>query len=440
MQTISQTAVAKFGGSSIATQERLQLIRNIVQANPRIKYVVVSAPGKAQKDDQKVTDLLLLAHQEASNNVPFVNTFAIIAEKFRTLVLGTSVTVEAELEAIRQGIASGQSRDWVASRGEYLSAKIAATFLGFTFIDAAECICFTARGKFDREATKRKLQTVAEQGPAIIPGFYGALPDETIKTFPRGGSDITGAIVAAGVGAGIYLNYTDVPGFLTADPKVVSGTRQIPRLTFREVRELSYAGANVLQAETVFPVREAGIPILILSTFEPEKGGTLICPDQSLHENPHNITGIAGREGFTRVTLERAGMNEERGFAERALAVFANNGVSAEHMPSSVDSLSIVVANSELNGRLETVRQGLQTDCTPDNIQIVRNEMALIAVVGKSVRGEETLATIVSSLRQAHILIKMINLGSSQLSVIIGVENARFRKAMQTLHQALCTD
>ncbi|MSU56340.1 MAG: aspartate kinase [Candidatus Taylorbacteria bacterium] len=439
MNTDNQTAVAKFGGSSIATPERLQLVGNIVHTDPRIKYVVVSAPGKAQQGDNKVTDLLLLAHQEVSTGVPFTNTFAIIAQKFKALALEARVAIEVELEAIRYGIASAKPRDWVASRGEYLSAKITAAFLGFTFIDATECICFTAGGKFDKEATRQKLQSVAKQGPAVIPGFYGALPDGTIKTFPRGGSDITGAIVAAGVGADIYLNYTDVPGFLTADPKVVSGTRQIPRLTFREVRELSYAGANVLQAETVFPVREAGIPILILSTFEPKKGGTLICPDQSLNENPHDITGIAGRENFTRVTLERAGMNEEHGFAERALAVFAHNAISVEHMPSSVDSLSIVVAHSELNGRLETVRQGLQTDCAPDNIQIAQNEMALIAVVGKSVLGEETLAVIVSSLRQAHIPIRMINLGSSKLSVIIGVENASFKNAMQTLHQALCT-
>jgi len=431
--------VAKFGGSSIATTERLGRIVAIVKADPRIKYVVVSAPGKAGKDDQKVTDLLLLAHQEVRSGVPFEHTFAIIGDKFRRLATGTGFDVNSELNVIQEGIAHGGTRDWVASRGEYLSAKIAASALGFAFVDATALIAFTPEGRIDETRTWKQIKTTLNR-PAVIPGFYGAHWEGTIKTFPRGGSDITGAHIAAAVQASAYLNYTDVPGFLTADPAMVSGTLQIPRLTFREVRELSSAGANVLHAETIFPVRAAGIPIRVLSTFEPERGGTTVSPDNTLEQNPRSITGIAGRPSFTRITLQKAGMNEERGFGQRVLAVLANHEVSVEHMPSSVDSLSIVIAESELTGKIDSVRRSLQIDCKPDDLEVAREEMALVAVVGKSATTSESVLKMVSALDTACVPIKMINLGSSKLSMIIGVENNSFKRALQRLHEAFCRD
>lgn len=431
--------VAKFGGSSLATAERLKLVHNIIRSNHRIKFVVVSAPGKEKSGDQKVTDLLLLAHEEEQRGVSFENTFKVISEKFSDLATNTSFDVTEGLVAIRNGIKAGNSLDWVASRGEWLSAQIVATSIGFDFVDAAGLIYFNSEGAFDEAGTWQNIQQNLDR-PAVIPGFYGALPNGTIKTFPRGGSDITGAILAANVSAGAYLNYTDVLGFLTADPRVVPNSRQISRLTFREVRELSYAGAVILQSEAVLPARKANIPIQILSTFEPEKVGTTIYPDATLSQNTTKITGIAGRTGFTRITLEKAGMNEERGFLERATGVFSKFGISIEHTPSSVDSLSIIVAESQLDGNISDITKSLQIDCAPDAIEISKSEMALIAVVGKAATSEETILTIISALKDVSVSIKMINLGSSNLSVIIGVENRIFSHALRALHSALCTD
>lgn len=438
---MSTFTVAKFGGSSLATRESIAQVARIVKDDPSIRFVVVSAPGKIKPSDTKITDLLLLCHVENSEKqeASFSHTFNTVANRFQSIYEGSAAKLKEELDAIQLGIESGQSADWVASRGEYLNAKVIAATLGFAFVDAAELIHFRQDGRLDEPNTWKSIESnLMPHQHAVIPGFYGILPDEEVKTFPRGGSDITGAIVAAATGAKMYLNFTDVPGFLCADPRLVPDPLPIERLTFEEVRELSWAGARVLHADTVFPARKAGIPIRIKSTFKPELQGTLVCPDETRNENPKDITGIAGRSDFSRVIIKKAGMNEELGFANRVLSVFASNEICVEHMPSSVDTLSIIFKGGRFAEKKDRICAQLKVECEPDTIEIREHELALIAVVGKKAVESPMIARIVTELAAVSAAIKMINVGSSPISVIVGVPNERLKEAVTVLYRALC--
>lgn len=438
---MSTFTIAKFGGSSLATRERITQVAEIIKDDPSIRFVVVSAPGKVNPSDTKITDLLILCHTANSKHqeAAFSHIFSAIASRFQSIYGGPATELKEELDTIQLGIASGQSKDWVSSRGEYLSAKVIATTLGFAFVDASELIYFGQDGRLDEPRTRTAIESnLLPQKNAVIPGFYGILPNGEVKTFPRGGSDITGAIVAAATGAKMYLNFTDVPGFLCADPRLVQNPLTIERLTFEEVRELSWAGAQVLQADTIFPVRKAGIPMRIKSTFEPELPGTLICPDETRNENPKDITGIAGRSDFSIVTIKKAGMNEELGFANRVLSVFASNEICVEHMPSSVDTMSIIFKDGKFPEKENHIREQLRVDCEPDTIEIHKHEMALIAIVGKKAVEYPMVAKITAGLANASVSIKMINLGSSPISVIVGVPNEKLKEAVNVLYKALC--
>lgn len=438
---MSTLTVAKFGGSSLATRERISQVAKIVKDDPSIRFVVVSAPGKANPSDTKITDLLLLCHTENSEQqeASFSSTFNTVANRFQDITDWSAADLKAELDAIRNGIINGESRDWVASRGEYLNAKIIADKLGFKFIDAAELIHFRKDGRLDETSTWKSVESnLMPHQYAVIPGFYGVLPDKTVKTFKRGGSDITGAILAAATGAKMYLNFTDVPGFLCADPQLVENPLPIERLTFEEVRELSWAGAKVLQADTIFPARKTGVPIRIKSTFEPERAGTLVCPDETRNENPRDITGIAGRSDFSRVTIKKAGMNEELGFANQVLSVFTLNGICVEHIPSSVDTMSIIFKDGKFSEKKDRICEQLKVECEPDTIEIQECEMALIAIVGKKALGHLMIARIMTELANAAVSIKMLNLGSSPISVIVGVPNNELKEAVRVLYTKLC--
>jgi aspartate kinase len=441
--------VCKFGGSSLASAEQIDKACRIIEADPRRRFVVPSAPGKRTADDRKVTDLLYLCHEAAEQGVTFNEAFNLIAERFRGIAAGLGVSLDLEplLEQVQAGITenarAGRGPDYAASRGEYLNGRLLAERLGIAFLDPAEAIFFTPGGRLD-EATSydhlgRRLRTL---GRAVVPGFYGRTPEGHVKTFSRGGSDITGAVVARAVSAAVYENWTDVSGLLMTDPRVVDAPETIATLTYRELRELSYMGATVLHAEAVFPVRQAGIPVNIRNTNDPEHPGTRIVsgldpagrPDPP--DSPHPITGIAGRKDFTVISLEKALMNEQVGYGEQVLGVLTRHGVSFEHLPSGIDTLSIVVADRELVGKRDALLEALKRELEPDAIEI-DPDLALIATVGRGMKTKPgRAATLFSALAEAGVNIRMIDQGSSELNIIVGVHKDDFDTALRAIYAA----
>ncbi|QGU94882.1 aspartate kinase [Clostridium bovifaecis] len=436
---MNNLVVAKFGGSSLANAEQFRKVKSIVLDDKRRRYVVPSAPGKRCKDDYKITDLFYLCHAHVQHKISFDDVFKIIEERYKEIVkeLELSIDIDAHLKEVRKQISQGASADYTASRGEYLNGLILADFLNYDFIDAADIILFDKYGCFDSEATKKAVSSkLGHIEKAVIPGFYGAMPDGNIKTFSRGGSDISGAIVARDTEAGLYENWTDVSGFLMADPRIVDNPKPIERITYNELRELAYMGATVLHEEAIFPAREGGIPINIKNTNAPQDKGTIIMDNLEGEENLGTITGIAGRKDFTVIAIEKAFMNAEIGFGRRILSVLEAYGVSFEHMPSGIDTLSIVIDDSQLDHKLDKILEEIKRQCNPDSIHVIPS-MALIATVGRGMaKTVGTSQKIFSALAKNDINIRMIDQGSSEINIIIGVETKDFEKAIQAIYKA----
>ena len=414
--------VVKFGGSSLASAEQFKKVGNIIRAEESRRYVIPSAPGKRFSDDVKVTDMLYKCYGAAVKGKKFTDLLKDIQERYNEIIegLGLTLSLEKEFEIIRDNFAKKAGRDYAASRGEYLNGIIMANYLGYEFIDAAEVIFFDEEGKFDADKTDEILsERLNKAERAVIPGFYGSLPDGTIKTFSRGGSDVTGSIVAKAAKVDLYENWTDVSGFLIADPRIISNPKSIEAITYKELRELSYMGATVLHEDAIFPVRKEGIPINIRNTNAPEDKGTLIVEATCRHPK-YTITGIAGKQGFASITIEKAMMNSEVGFGRKVLQVFEDNHISFEHMPSGIDTMTVFVHQSEFEETEQKVLAGIHHAVQPDSIEL-ESDLALIAVVGRGMRATRgTAGRIFSALAHANVNVKMIDQGSSELNIVIG--------------------
>ncbi len=428
--------VVKFGGSSLASAEQFQKVADIIRSDPERRYVVPSAPGKRFKNDTKVTDMLYACYDLAEADQDFEQAFSAIEARYREIIegLNLAVSLEGEFETIRKNFREKAGSNYAASRGEYLNGIILAAYLGFTFIDAADVVCFDNEGTFDQDKTNKLLSArLAESEYAVIPGFYGAMPDGAVKTFSRGGSDITGSIVAKAAQADVYENWTDVSGFLVADPCIIPNPKRIDVITYRELRELSYMGAGVLHEDSIFPVRQENIPINIRNTNAPGDNGTWIV-GSTCQKSKYVITGIAGKKGFCCVNIEKAKMNGEVGFGRKVLEAFEENGISFEHIPSGIDTLTVFVHQDEFMEKEQKVASYLYRVAQPDAIEI-EADLALIAVVGrgmKSTRG--TAGRIFSALAHANVNVKMIDQGSSELNIIIGVANEDFEIAIKAIY------
>ena len=432
--------VVKFGGSSLASAEQFKKVGRIIRKDETIRYVVPSAPGKRTPDDTKVTDMLYSCYGQAileeDSEVCFEEQFRAIEERYNSIIEGLdlSLSLEEEFKTIRTNFSKKIGRDYAASRGEYLNGIVMAAYLGYEFIDAADVIFFDEKGNLDIEKTDTILSERLERTErAVIPGFYGSGPDGRIRTFSRGGSDITGSIVAKAVHADMYENWTDVSGFLIADPRVVKNPKPIDVITYRELRELSYMGATVLHEDAIFPVRKEGIPINIRNTNAPEDKGTLIVED-TCRKPRFVITGVAGKKDFASITIEKAMMNSEVGFCKRVLEVFAENNISIEHMPSGIDTMTIFVHQDEFEEKEQKVIAGIHRAVEPDFLEL-ESDLALIAVVGRGMRATRgTSGRIFSALAHANVNVKMIDQGSSELNIIIGVRNHDFNAAINAIY------
>lgn len=434
------TITAKFGGTSLADASQIRKVADIIKANPDRKYVVVSAPGKRFSTDIKVTDLLYSCYSEFAKGDEYSGTLAKIKARYAEIVseLGVKFDVGAEIERIEDELRRYPPADYLASRGEYLNAKIIAEFLGWTFVDAAEVIFFDDNGNFDGERTYMAMSAKLRDIPrAVIPGFYGSTPDGRVRTFSRGGSDITGAIVARSTQSDIYENWTDVSGMLSADPRIVDRPRPIANITYTELRELSYMGASVLHEDAVFPVRKAGIPINIRNTNSPEDKGTLIAASIPADVKRSPVTGIAGRKGFISIRVEKSQMNGETGFGARLLYIFARNGVPFEHCPTGIDTISVVVSSSAFDSKREEILREIKNELSPDFITIEKN-LAVIAVVGEGmVSARGTAAKIFGALADAGVNIRMIDQGSDELNIIVGVDDSDYETSIKALYGAM---
>ena len=428
--------VVKFGGSSLASAEQFKKVGNIIRADKERKYVVPSAPGKRFSDDTKVTDMLYACYDLADQGKSFKAELDAIKARYQEIIDGLQLDLDLvdEFKTIEKNFKAKAGSNYAASRGEYLNGIIMANYLGYDFIDAATVIFFDENGEFDAAKTNEVLRArLAESKAAVVPGFYGAMPDGTVKTFSRGGSDITGSIVARAVHATCYENWTDVSGFLIADPRIIKDPQPIKTITYRELRELSYMGASVLHEDAVFPVRKAGIPINIRNTNAPDDEGTWIV-ESTCHQSKYTITGIAGKKGFVSVNIDKDMMNSEVGFGRKVLSAFEENNISFEHMPSGIDTMTIFVHQPEFEGKEQAVISAIHRLAKPDSIEL-ESDLALIAVVGrgmKSTRG--TAGRIFSALAHANINVKMIDQGSSELNIIIGVSNADFEPAIRAIY------
>ena len=433
--------VVKFGGSSLASAQQFSKVKSIITADKHRRYVIPSAPGKRFSGDTKVTDMLYDCYDTAVSGSNFEEKLDKIHERYNEIIEGLhlDLSLDKEFDKIYEYFKNGAGVNYAASRGEYLNGIIMANYLGFEFIDAAEVIFFDENGEFDSEKTNNILSIRLEKTDcAVIPGFYGAMPNGTIKTFSRGGSDITGSIVARAVKADLYENWTDVSGFLVTDPHLVENPEPIEIITYRELRELAYMGASVLHDEAIFPVRREGIPINIKNTNDPSAPGTLIV-ESTCKRPKYTITGIAGKKGFASVNLEKDRMNTEIGFGRRVLSVFEENGISFEHMPSGIDTMSVFVQQSDFEEKEQKILAGLHRNVDPDFLEIHSN-IALIAVVGRGMKSTEgTAGKLFTALAKEDINIRMIDQGSSELNIIIGVNEKDFEKATRAIYHAFIT-
>ena len=436
MGTLNQVKVAKFGGTSVATAAQLRKVQAIVAADPAIKIVVPSAPGKIHAQDTKITDLLYLAHELAINQQDLAPVWQQIEQRFADIAEALSIAAavwQPALSEARGAIEQGADQHYVASRGEAIHGRILAALLNARYVDAQDVIRFTASGRLDDVTYDLVAEHCCGDGLFVVPGFYGARADGRIRTFSRGGSDVTGAIVANAINACEYQNWTDVSGFLMTDPRIVPEACNIAEITYRELRELSYMGASVLHEEAVFPVRAKDIPIHIKNTNQPQAVGTRIVADRDPAKQI--VVGIAGKKGFTVILLEKALMNTEVGFGRRVLDVFERLGIAYEHTPSGIDTLSVVVANENLGENIEQILEDLQA-VHPDNIEVITG-MALIATVGKGMnRHIGVSARLFSALATAQVNVRMIDQGSSEQNIIVGVEEEDLPQAIRAIYDA----
>ena len=434
--------IVKFGGSSLANAEQFQKVGEIIRSDESRRYVVPSAPGKRFDGDTKVTDLLYKCYNTAVEGEDFIPILQEIKGRFYEIIKGLKLelSLEEEFRQIEADFKAQAGTDYAASRGEFLNGKVMAAYLGYEFVDAADVIRFDKNGNLDAEKTDRLLsKKLAKCERAVIPGFYGAGEDGKVKTFSRGGSDITGSIVAKAVHADMYENWTDVSGFLIADPRIIKNPKPIDVITYRELRELSYMGATVLHEDAIFPVRKEGIPINIRNTNAPEDKGTLIVED-TCRKPRFTITGIAGKKDFASITIEKAMMNSEVGFCRKVLEVFENNNVSIEHMPSGIDTMTIFVHRDEFEEKEQDVIAGIHRAVEPDFLEL-ESDLALIAVVGRGMRDTRGVASkVFNALASANINIKMIDQGSSELNIIIGVKEKYFEDAIKVIYDAFITN
>ena len=417
-------------------------VKSIIFSDPARKFIVVSAPGKRNKQDIKITDTLYACYEELKETGSIKNKFSLIRDRFTDLVkdLGLNFDIDTVLDRTEREIIENASPDFTASRGEYLSAMVMAEYLSLEFIDAAEMVRFDSRGNLNQDYTDDKVRIRLEKvDRAVIPGFYGKDYEGNIKTFSRGGSDITGSIIARGVKADLYENWTDVSGFLVCDPRIVENPKTIKQITYKELRELAYMGASVLHPEAIFPVMKGKIMINIRNTFKPEDAGTMIVPNEKyeLIGGDSVITGIAGKKDFTVIFIEKSMMNAEVGFVRKVLSVLEHYGLCIEHLPSGVDTLSVVVASEQLkDGVLNDVVNEIRENVSPDYVHVIEN-ISLIATVGHGMnRRVGTAATIFNALADANINIRMIDQGSSELNIIIGVANSDYEKTINTIYKA----
>lgn len=431
--------VTKFGGSSLASAEQFKKVADIVKSDKDRCFVIASAPGKRNSADTKVTDMLYGCCELARQGKLFDGALEQIRGRFEEIAsgLGIEFDLQSEFDEIAKQLEKPQ-KDYMASRGEHLNAKILAKYLGFEYVEAADCVLFDENGKYMQEESNLLLaQRLEGVEYAVIPGFYGAKADGTIKTFSRGGSDVTGSIVARAVSADIYENWTDVSGVFAADPRIVKNPRVIGHVTYSELRELSYMGASVLHEDAVFPVRKAGIPINIRNTNCPEAEGTMIVSELPQGAKRHVITGIAGRKGFSTVLVEKAMMNAETGFGAALLKIFADNGVSFEHVPSGIDTMSVVVSTEGFNPVREKVIETIQNELKPDNIS-TEDGIALIAVVGHRMASAKGVAAkICSAISKSDINIRMIDQGPSELNMIFGIDAENYETAIRGIYEEI---
>lgn len=433
--------VVKFGGSSLASAEQFKKVGNIIKTDKTRKFVVPSAPGKRDSKDTKVTDMLYGCYELAENGKKFDAQLCAIKARYQEIIdgLNLDLSLDDEFAKISENFKKKAGKDYAASRGEYLNGIIMAKYLGFTFVDAAEVIVFDENGIFASEETNERLKKRFENCEnAVVPGFYGAYRDGRVKTFSRGGSDITGSIVARAIMANVYENWTDVSGFLVADPRIIENPAAIETITYRELRELAYMGAGVLHEDAIFPVRREGIPINIRNTNRPEDNGTWIV-ESTCQKSKYVITGIAGKRGFCSVNIEKDMMNSEIGFGRKVLQAFEDNGISFEHVPSGIDTMTVFVHQDEFMPREQNVVAEIHRLAGPDSIEI-ESDLSLIAVVGrgmKSTRG--TAGRIFSALAHANVNVKMIDQGSSELNIIIGVADSDFETAIKAIYDIFVT-
>lgn len=428
----------KFGGSSLASAEQFKKVKNIILSEEERRFVVPSAPGKRFSDDIKVTDLLYRCHGEAKVGMDFTHTLDTIKSRYEEIIKGLDLdlSLDDEIAVIAENLKKGTSIDYIASRGEYLNGIVLAKCLGYEFIDSAEVILFDENGKFLSEETNEKLsERLSTMDNAVLPGFYGSMPNGEVKTFSRGGSDVTGAILARAIRADVYENWTDVSGFLAADPRIVENPEVIEVITYKELRELSYMGAGVLHESVIFPVRKEGIPVNIRNTNAPEDKGTMIV-ESTCHVPGHTITGIAGKKGFASVNIDKDKMNSEVGFGRKILEVFENNGISFEHMPSGIDTMTVFVNMEQFIPKEQLVLSQLHQAVHPDSIEL-EADLALIAVVGRGMKNSTGCASkIFKALAEANVNIKMIDQGSSEMNIIVGVRNSDFNNAIKAIYKA----
>jgi len=429
--------VAKFGGSSLASAEQIKKAAAIIKEDADRHYMIASAPGKRSSEDAKVTDMLYGCFEAAKKKEDFAPLLEKIKIRFDEIVagLGIEFDLQTEFDEIVHNLNKHPQRDYMASRGEHINSKIIAKYLGWQFIEAADYVKFDDEGKFIAEETNSLLAAALEDYEyAVIPGFYGARVDGTLKTFSRGGSDITGSIVARAAKADIYENWTDVSGVLAADPRIVDNPRVISYLSYKELREMSYMGASVLHEDAVFPVRKAGIPINLRNTNRPEDKGTMIVPKLPEGLPSHIVTGVSGKKGFCSVLVEKAMLNGEIGFGARLLKIFADNGLSFEHLPSGIDTMSVVVSAAEFEQFRSKVLERIEHELLPDTLA-VEGDLALIAVVGQRMTVTKgIIARIFGAIAKSGVNVRMIDNGSNGLSVIIGVDEADYETAIRALY------
>ena len=428
--------VVKFGGSSLANAEQFKKVKNIILSDESRRYVVPSAPGKRFDKDTKVTDMLYGCYAKAEADEDFTKELEAIRARYEEINndLNIGYDLEPEFQIIRKNFEEKAGSDYAASRGEYLNGRLLAAYLGFEFVDSAEVIFFDKHGNYDEEKTQKSMsKRLKDIKNAVIPGFYGCGYDGRVKTFSRGGSDITGSLVASAIHADLYENWTDVPGFLITDPRIIDNPPSISTITYREMRELSYMGATVLHEDAIFPLRKEGIPVNVKNTNKPEDPGTMIV-ESTCNKPKYTITGIGGKKGFASITIEKDMMNSEIGFGRKVLQVFEDNGLSFEHTPSGIDTFTVYVSQKEFEEKEQAVIAGLHRTVSPDVIEL-ESDLALIAVVGRGMkRTRGTAGRIFSALAHAHVNVKMIDQGSSELNIIIGVENRDFETAIRAIY------